>query len=261
MDYNIFDNGFDSFSSELVFDSNNSIFTSEVSNEIFIRNKEEINFRPFSNSINISSLENNIEIENNTKNKSLNKITTNSKILNDCIPSIQFKENKKFRKDAYYKHFKALFGKSLKNKINQLKNRCFPSLKKNEFSTPSYKYIGNPKEKDNYIFLNYKIKDLLIYGKDSIKQNRQDNNEKIINYIENNNEKAKDKMAYETLIIFLNDTLENIFIQFYNDKNQFRKIENDKDCIFYDKIFKKQTGISLLEKNGFIKAVSRKIKQ
>ncbi len=68
-------------------------------------------------------------------------------------------------------------------------------------------------------------------------------------------------MAYETLIIFLNDTLENIFIQFYNDKNQFRTIENDKDCIFYDQIFKKQTGISLLEKNGFIKAVSRKIKQ
>ena len=30
------------------------------------------------------------------------------------------------RKDAYYKHFKVDLGKYIKNRMNILKNRCFP---------------------------------------------------------------------------------------------------------------------------------------
>ena len=33
--------------------------------------------------------------------------------------------NNIYRKDAYYKHFKVLLGKYIKNKINELKNQCF----------------------------------------------------------------------------------------------------------------------------------------
>ena len=71
-----------------------------------------------------------------------------------------------YRKDAYYKHFKSIFAKYIKDKSNRLKNICFPHFNKNNFSALSSKYTGNPKEKDNYKFLSFTIKELLSYGKD-----------------------------------------------------------------------------------------------
>ena len=76
------------------------------------------------------------------------KTNKSNEILNNKII-----ENNIYRKDAYYKHFKAVFGKYIKNRLNLLKDKCFPSYSKNKFSTPHYKYIGNPKEKENYYFL------------------------------------------------------------------------------------------------------------
>ena len=69
---------------------------------------------------------------------------------------------------------------------NALKNICFPQFNKNNFASLSYKYTGNPKEKDNFKFLSFKIKDLLILGRDSKIKNRQYNNELLIEYIEKN---------------------------------------------------------------------------
>ena len=234
-----------SLSSEQIFDINKNIFV----------NNEDNNSITLSNFINAFNSENNIGKDLIRKNDSTDKI--NIKIY---FSTINLKSQRKYRKDAYYKHFKAIFGKFVKKKVNELKNKCFPLIENNNFSTPSYKYIGNPKEIENYNFLGFKIKDLLIYGREPKKHNRQYNNQLIINYIENNGQKTKDKFAYEKLISFLNDTVENIFIQFYKDKEQFDKINNDKKCIFYDETFKKKVGISLLEVNGFIKAVQRKIK-
>ena len=203
------------------------------------------------------------------KNDAIDKLSTNSNIINEFPKQLDFineefqakiNTHKKYRKDGYYKHFKVIFGKYLKNKGNKLKNICFPEYSNNNFSTPNYKYIGNPKEKDNYNFLSYKVKDILVYGKDKNKHNRQYNNEIIINYIEKNEKKSKDKIAYEKLIVFLNISLEEAFINFYNDKNQLEKINKDKICVFSDVYFKKETGISLLEKNGFLIAMKRKIK-
>ena len=84
---------------------------------------------------------------NKPKNKNINdfkskikKFTTN--ILSDVI----------YRKNAYYKHFKVNLGKYIKNRMNLFKNKCFPFLSKNNFSSPNYKYTGNPKEKDNFYF-------------------------------------------------------------------------------------------------------------
>lgn len=249
-----------------------------------LEEKEDINFVEIQNKNNIDSLTNNnynsfsflnlntenIEETYIIKNDATDKSSTKSNILNEYSKRIdlineefQIKitsniSNKKYRKDGYYKHFKVIFGKYLKNKVNKLKNLCFPEYNSNNFSTPSYKYIGNPKEKDNYNYLFYKVKDILIYGKDQTKHNRQYNNELIINYIEKNEKKAKDKIAYEKLILFLNNSVKEAFISFYNDKNQLEIINKDKICIFFDDYFKKNTGISLLEKNGFIKAMKRK---
>ena len=117
----------------------------------------------------------------------------------------------------------------------------------------SSKYTGNPKEKDNYKFLSFTIKELLSYGKDEKKKNRQYNNQLIIKYIEENKTMAKDKKVYMELIKFLNENVEITLINFYKDNSQFEMINSDSKCQFYDTYFKSQTGISLLEKNGFIK--------
>ena len=124
----------------------------------------------------------------------------------------------------------------------------------------AYKYTGNPKEKDNYLFLSFKVKDLLSYGKDEKIKNRQYNNELIINYIENNESIAKDKKVYYELIKFLNDTIENELIKFYSSQKQMELLNKDIRCLFFDFYFKKETGISLLEKNGFIKILTKQYK-
>ena len=206
--------------------------------------------------------------ETSAKNDLIGKLSTKTNILNEALAPTKIisekdKEdfaNKKYRKDAYYKHFKVLFGKYLKNRINLLKNICFPEFGKNNFSSPNYKFTGNPKEKENYKFLSCKVKDILTYAEDKKSRNRQYNNNLLIEYIENNKDKAKDKISYEKLIYVLFQTLEEAIEDFYNDKNEFEKINKDQNCLFYDKYFKKKTNISLLEKNGFLKVLKRKRK-
>ena len=194
----------------------------------------------------------NISQLNKYNEKNINFISNNS-ILNI---STQDSRNQ-YRKDAHYKHFKVILGKYIKNKINELKNKCFPYYSKNNFSSPNYKYTGNPKEKDNFNFLHFTIKDILIYGKDNKKRNRQYNNEILIKFIEMNEYRALDKNVYDELISFLNDTLENIITHFYEDEVEYNKLKNNSKYIKFDICFKRETGISLLEKNGFIKALKK----
>ena len=55
-------------------------------------------------------------------------------------------------------------------------------------------------------------------GKDFKIKNRQYNNELLIRYIEENKELTKDMEAYIELINFLNNSVEEEIIIFYNDK-------------------------------------------
>ena len=191
-----------------------------------------------------------IKSSNDSKN---NKIITsmirlqkfNTQILSDVA----------YRKDAYYKHFKVNLGKFIRDRLNLFKNKCFPFYSRNNFSTPNYIYIGNPKEKDNFIYLSYKIKDIMIKGRDKTSFNRQYNNDLIIKFIEENENKAIDKNSYNELIKFLNENLEETILHFYNDEKEFKKINGDPKCIYFDKFYKRETGISLLEKYGFLKAL------
>lgn len=206
--------------------------------------------------------------ENETiKKDSSDKLSTKDNCINDNKIRLELeleqayiskkKLNIKYRKDAYYKYFKANLGRYIKNKINVFKNKCFPLYFRNNFSSPNYRYTGNPKEKDNFIFLTFTIKALLIFGKNKVKFNRQYNNELIINFIEKNESKAKDRNAYKELIIFLNETLEDAIIQFYDDENEFNKMKNDSKFFHFDEFYKRETGISLLEKYGFLKALKK----
>ena len=162
-----------------------------------------------------------------------------------------------YRKDAYYKFFKVNLGKFIRNKMNILKNKSFSYYSKNNFSTPSYKYTGNPKEKDNYHFLSFTIKELLIYGKDKLKYNRQYNNEQLINFIEGNEYRAEDKDAYKEMMHFLNNTLEDVIKQFYDEEEIFNNIKSNSKAINFDSYYKRETGISLLEKYGFLEAIKK----
>ena len=157
----------------------------------------------------------------------------------------------------YYKHFKVNLGKFIKNRMNSFKNKCFPFYSRNNFCSPNYKYTGNPKEKDNLAFLSFKIKDIITLGKDKAKFNRQYNNELIINFIEKNERKTKDKSAYKELIKLLNENLEEVIVQFYDDEKELNKLKHDSKCIYFDKCYKRETGISLLEKYGFLKVLKK----
>ena len=211
------------------------------------------------NNTNIFNINLNYKVQNLNQNKNYDEahkfeIKNSNNISYNIIPN-KINGNNIYRKDAYYKHFKVLLGKYIKNKINELKNQCFLYYSKNNFSTPNYKYTGNPKEKDNFRFLNFAIKDILIYGKNSLNQNRQYNNELLIKFIEKNEHWASDKIAYAELINFINYSLEKVIMQFYDYEDECDK--NDSKCIKFDSFFKRETGISLLDKYGFTKAIKK----
>ena len=202
---------------------------------------------------------NNILYHNNKSKKDSNKDTQIKFISKKEILDKNSINNIKliYRKDAYYKHFKSIFARYIKDKANKLKNICFPHYNKNNFSALSYKYTGNPKEADNFKFLSFKVKDIITMGKDIKIKNRQYNNELLIRYIEENKELTKDMEAYIDLINFLNNSIEEEIIIFYNDKLEYENLVNDLKCIFFDKHFKFETGFSLLDKNGFIQVLKK----
>ena len=202
---------------------------------------------------------NNILYYNNKTKKDSNKDTQIKFISKKEILDKNSIKNIKliYRKVAYYKHFKSIFAKYIKDKANKLKNICFPHYNKNNFSALSYKYTGNPKEADNFKFLSFKVKDIITMGKDIKIKNRQYNNELLIRYIEENKELTKDKEAYIELINFLNNSVEEEITIFYSDKLEYVNLVNDVKCRVFDKHFKSETGISLLDRNGFIQVLKK----
>ena len=167
----------------------------------------------------------NFLIKQNTK-KSIKK---NIFLLkgNEDVININNNSNYIYRKDAYYKHFKSIFAKYLKDKVNRLKNN------KNNFSSLVYKYTGNRKKKDNYLFLSFKVKDLFTYGRNDKNKNRQYNNALLIKYIEENKKFTKNEIKYNELINFRNESMETALINFYSDKEEFEVINKDSKCLFY----------------------------
>ena len=243
-----------------IFDSSSEIFQ-QYKNAYDNKEEQKKNFHYIFNEKSISTNNQEQDIKRresitniNNCNEKKNNIIQNNILLKIFKTNI---ENNYYLKDAHYKHFKVFLGKYIKNKINELKNKCFPYYSKNNFSTPNYKYTGNPKEKDNFHFLYFSIKDILIFGKDNKTQNRQYNNELLIKYIEANEHRTLDRNAYAELISFLNEKLENIITRFYDDEIEYNKLKNDFKYIKFDTFFKRETGISLLEKYGFLKALKK----
>ena len=244
IDDSIFDNN--NFSDFSIYNNNNNLntFFGSSENKLFEIEINEIN----KYNKNIEILNNSINDKNNKKLKFISIKEPKNEINNDN------QNNFIYRKDAYYKHFKSLFAKYIKDKANKLKNICFPNFNKNNFFAISYKYTGNPKERDNLQFLSFSIKELLAYGKDKKQKNRQYYNELLIKYIEEKEFSSKDKIMYTELINFLNNSVENELIIFYQENNV---IKNDMRCLFFDEYYKSETNVSLIEKNGFIKILKK----
>ena len=81
----------------------------------------------------------------------------------------------------------------------------------------------------------------MIKDKNKVTFNRQYNNELLINFIEENEEKAIDKIAYKELVQFLNEKLEDAIIKFYDDEKEYKKMNQDKKCIYFDHFYKRDT--------------------
>ena len=137
-------------------------FLNNDRNELFIMKREKNNYNDKID-----------EIKNLPNHKEIMGIKGEINLRKNIFICEKDKKDKLYRKDAYFKHFKAIFVKYLKNKLNYLKDKCFPIFMLNKFSTPNYRFTGNAKQIDNYNFLSWTIKEILIYNENEKSENRQ----------------------------------------------------------------------------------------
>jgi hypothetical protein len=163
------------------------------------------------------------------------------------------------RIDYAIKNFKVTAVKFIKEYGNKLIKDCKfkGELKNKKLFSPSNKYFtGISNEKENNIFLDFTVAELLSYPNDEfgkIQDNRlQQNNKKIIQEMreEINNKKIITK-EYKELIDYFNMTFEEALLLFYQS-NEFKEYKESEKAKFLDGQFIKVKGFSLLEKNAFI---------
>ena len=56
----------------------------------------------------------------------------------------------------------------------------------------------------------------------------------------------------------MNQSVEKELFKFCKNKKEMKNINKDSKCLLFDKYFKNETSISLLESNGFIKILKDK---
>ena len=163
------------------------------------------------------------------------------------------------RIDYAIKNFKVTAVKYIKEYGNSLIKECKfkGELKNKKLFSPSNKYFtGISNEKENNIFLDFTVAELLSYPNDEfgeIKDNRlQQNNKKIIDQIREsiNNMKIITK-EYRDLLDYFNMTFEEALMLFY-ESNEFLVYKESEKAKFLDSQFIKVKGFSLLKKNSFI---------
>ena len=192
----------------------------------------------------------------------INKVTKNefkNKIFE--INKIRKNEQPIYRLDYYKKIFIKNFLDFLVKEGKSLINNCNISeqLQKLSLHKPNYKlYAGNPKEKDNKLFLNKKVKEVFMdYDKNCLKgTGRQKENEKLIKIIYGII-KSPNSEEEENLIDFFEMTIEK-GIEIYYDSEDFDLFKNNETNQEYDKRFRKEKNrnFSLFEKNAFIRLVN-----
>jgi hypothetical protein len=188
-----------------------------------------------------------IELKSEKKEKNIFGLETNKKL--EILPRI----------DYAIKNFKVTAVKYIKEYGNKLIKECKfkGQLKNKKLFSPSNKYFtGISNEKENNIFLDFTVAELLSYPNDEfgeIKDNRlQQNNKKIIQQMREliNNMKIITK-EYRALLDYFNMSFEEALILFYQS-NEFSVYKETEKAKFLDSQFIKVKGFSLLKKNSFI---------
>lgn len=202
------------------------------------------------------------DADKNTNKSTDDKTKNKDSKINKCLFGLSSQKPKSIepRVDYAIKQFKVYSCKFLKEYGNQLIKECNfkNNLKKLKLFAASYKYFtGNSNEKENRMFLDFTVEEILSYPKDkSKKDNRlqQKNKESIkmfLNYIEETypNEVPE---PFQSLQNFFRMTYRDIIVLFYDSK-QFKDYSSDPKTIFLDEQFTKSKGFSLMEKNAFFK--------
>ena len=174
------------------------------------------------------------------------------KVLKDSYSNKNSSKNqqprKYFRVDDAKKHFKVAISQFATEEINSLiKNSDLSKRFKKKIHAPNFKlFTSNPKEFDNFQFLNFDLKTVFTFGKTQI--NLQGRNyENIINILNSKNqEKVKKIKDY----LFLK--YEDIIKLFYKSE-KFKEFKENDVTKFFEEGIKKEKNISLLEDEGLIK--------
>lgn len=235
-----------------LFQTSKNIFN--ITPEFVIPNNEninnniskEINLNPKLNLKDQEILELNIVKEKQSSNKF-------NSFLNTPEMNITSGEQCIYRQDYYIKQFKVQYSIWLRNILNTKLSSFLQRIKSNKknikfYPLNSLKFTANPKYKDNKVFLSMKIKDILIIGIDGNRNSNQKKNKENIEQIE---KMGKQYNINDELIEFLNITMEESINIFYKSE-QFMQFKSSNQAKINDNKFYKEKKFSLLENNGFV---------
>lgn len=190
-------------------------------------------------------------ITNQDKTKDTSKENSQTKPV--LLPFVTKKPLKRI--DYLEKKYKTYFSSFIKNYGNGLiqTSELPQKLKKMKLSSPNYvSFTGNPKEKDNYIFLSFSIKQIFSYYKnENCKISHQLKNQKVIDNILEYIDGVKNSQIFENLKNFFNMSLEDGY-RLFEESKFFENFCKDDKTIFLDKEFKAEKGFSIRKKNGFV---------
>ena len=225
-------------SKENIFVSNGELSLDEKENNDFIGKKHYLDNEQISFKKNRNNLNNNYfkiskdKIENNNNNYTSETSSSNHNTKIICS---------KNRSDSLLIKFKSFLGKNFIKHINyKLSNM---SKRKIKFFSFNYKkFTLNVTYNQNKIWLNEKVKDLLILGDEP----NQIKNEKSLKSLYN----KKDEVFNEIKNL-LELTYKEIIERFYLSK-YFEEFKKDKDILLLNENFQRVKNISILDKNGFI---------
>lgn len=213
-------------------------------------------------------LSENIEI---TKKSTGANTNTNKININKLIFGVKGEKKIEPRIDYAIKNIKVHISKFMNKYGNELIKECnFQNrLKKVKLFLPSYNYFtGNSNEKDNYVFLNFTVEQILTYPdkieKNSKKNNRlQRQNKEIIKDIKDHiEEKYPDEKPQkcQEMLNFFSMTYEELISLFYKSK-LFKDYSSSTKTQKLDEQFIKSKGFSLMENNGFIRLIKNYYKK
>lgn len=225
-----------------VFKKNRNYLTNKIKNKEESKLKKNYTENEKQEKINTIST---INVQNFFQKNLLSPINFKNEIKNDFSSLLLPKSD---RVDSLLIKFKVKVGKSFITFLNKsIKELLKRKIK--FFSFNYKKFTINVNYTKNCYWLNEKIKNLLVLGD----ENNQKKNQKSLKLLFNRKEKEIEKIKK---ILELN--YQQIIEKFY-ETNDYKNFVNDNKIIQLDNNFKKIFGMSLIEKNGFIKFIySRK---